>query len=105
MDFKEIQLVTRNKISNDGKTVTLNETLDNILPTSSEPSRRLMELEGECKIKSFIGLKIMWVKAILMMILIVGSGIGLLLIKYFKSLRVAAFYSKCSKDEADYFFI
>ena len=35
MDFKEIQLVTRNKISNDGKTVTLNETLDNILPTSS----------------------------------------------------------------------
>lgn len=98
MDFKEIQLVTRNKISNDGKIVTLNETLDNILPTSSEPSRRLMELEGECKVKSFVGLKIMWVKAILMTILIVCSCIGLLLIKYFKSLRVLAFYSKCSND-------
>lgn len=72
--------------------------MDNILTSSNESNKRLMELEGECKIKSFIGLKIMWVKAILMLIPIIGTGVGLLLIKYFKSLRVAAFYSKCSND-------
>lgn len=64
-----------------------------------------MELEGECKIHSIRPLKIDWVKSILLIIPIIGSIVGLLLLKYFKSVRVAAFYKDVGYDEADYVFI
>ena len=50
-------------------------------------------------------MKIAWIKAIILFIPVVGSGIGLLLLKYFKSLRAAVFYSECDYSEAEYFYI
>lgn len=61
--------------------------------TSSDFRSKLLEMEGECKIKFISLLKLNYPKAILFGFLLSLSIIGLLFLKYFKSLRAWAFYS------------
>jgi len=51
-------------------------------------------LEGECKIKEWQYLAINYPKAIFFALLMMASVVGLLLLKYYKSLRAVLFYSK-----------
>ncbi len=54
---------------------------------------KLMELEGECRIKEVIYLRINYPKAIFLTIFLTLSVVGLFLLKYFKRLRAKVFYS------------
>ena len=68
-------------------------------------SSRLSELEGECKIVSMRPLRRDWIKTCLLIIPIIVSFVGLLLIKYYTSLRVKLLYKDSSWDEATHVFI
>jgi hypothetical protein len=52
-----------------------------------------MELEGECRIKEVIYLRINYPKAIVLTLFLTLSVVGLFLLKYFKKLRAKVFYS------------
>ena len=54
----------------------------------------LSEMQGECRVKEWEYLAINYPKAIFFAILLTLSLIGLLFLKYFKSLRATLFYSK-----------
>lgn len=54
---------------------------------------KLMDLQGQCKIKEVMFLKFNFTKAISFTILLSISVIGLLFLKYFFKLRVKLFYS------------
>ena len=55
-----------------------------------------MELEGECKIKEIILLKFDIVKAVFLTLLVVGSGLGIFLLKNSKKLRTKMLYTALS---------
>jgi hypothetical protein len=57
-----------------------------------------MELEGECRVKDIIYLRINYPKAILLTILMTISVVGLFLLKYFKRLRAKVFYSALTHE-------
>ena len=57
-------------------------------------NRLKLEVEGECKIVSTQILEISYLRILLLTIPIIVSVFGLFLLKYYKSLRVKAFYWK-----------
>lgn len=57
-----------------------------------------MELEGECRIKEIILLRFDIFKAVLLSILVVGSGIGIFLMKNSKKLRAKVLYTALSTE-------
>lgn len=69
-------------------------------PYSAESLAQRLELEGECRIESFCFLEFSWAKSILLFSLLLLSVVGLLLLKYYKSLRAAVFYRSNPMYEA-----
>ncbi len=65
----------------------------------------LKELQGECRIEKIELLKISWLKTILLIIPIIVTVFPLLLLKYFKKLRVMAFYAPSLITEATHVYI
>jgi hypothetical protein len=57
-------------------------------------------LEGECRIQDFHLLRLNYFKAFFFGLLMVVSLVGLLLLKYYISLRALLFYSSLSPTEA-----
>lgn len=62
--------------------------------------KKLLELEGEFKIKKITYLKVNYIKIILLTFLLTVSIIGLFLLKYFYILSIAVFYSIIPAEEA-----
>jgi hypothetical protein len=60
---------------------------------TEEFTHKLMELEGECRVKEVIYLRLSYPKAILLTTLLTLSVIGLFLLKYFIKLRARVFYT------------
>jgi hypothetical protein len=61
---------------------------------------RLKELEGECRIMNWKLLSLNYPKAIFFGLLMTVSVVGLLLLKYYISLRTLLFYSALTPNEA-----
>lgn len=57
-------------------------------------------MEGECRVQSIQLLSISYFKFIILGFLLSISVIGLLLLKYFKKLRAAAFYNKLTDNDS-----
>ena len=55
-------------------------------------------MQGECRVKEWQYLAINYPKAIFFAILLTLSIIGLLLLKYFRSLRAALFYTSLTES-------
>lgn len=75
----------------------LDQTQEDILLIPPK-RKRIMELEGECKIKLSSPLEFSLLKTILVMLPLAASGIGLLLLKYFPYLRVLVFFKKSTYE-------
>ena len=62
-------------------------------------------IEGDCKIDKTEYLEISYIKGIFLGILVCVSVVGLLLLKYFVSLRAKIFYSKAAKEHATHVYV
>jgi hypothetical protein len=58
-------------------------------------------LEGECRVKDIVLLKINYPKGLFLGTLLALSFVGLLLLKYFIKLRAFAFYSRLEASQAE----
>lgn len=76
-----------------------------ILLNQIQNNEYLLEIEGQCKIKSLEALQFRYLKVILVIIFSLLTIIPLIILLNFKKFRKICFYSSCDFPEADHLYV